>query len=1041
MNKVAVALCVISMLSASLVAARPVPEDAQTVDLARMLKSGKGGGIAMYLSLEGAVFQGEKPEKGKDKDMTLVLNWREKGWIETVSVAIPNYNQAGHTGHVSGKPSDLGKVIIDAKIGSDKWVKGDENAQFSLKLKETDGQVSGSFEGTFKGQKVSGKITGKAVRAGWRNAEVKDGKVHVELDMGTKRVNWNNARWAVWDFMNVLDLTDYSGIVVTVETDSPRTDAWVDMALMEDDGSHYWVRDAIPLTQKKQTVFVSFDDLRAAEWIFNTNSTGTGAEGNFDENFHFDRNQAARICFGTVNPLGIGTVKFRVSDVKLVKAQSKPETVKATVTGKTYSVNGQDEVPGGIFGFHHVYGDVSTVKDLRVGSMRSCQANGWGSGFAKGPKPEYNIDMWITGLYDRKQVLPQVDHADWQKGAKAAGQGIGNSAKSLGSNAYVEWWNEPYLELQRMAERKLTSKLKAPEGVKEGDPVVLHGKKLESMVWTRDGDKWVVKDPTRFTYWSARQNAIWYTETFVAMAKEAKKIAPEVNLIGGFGFRWNEDEWASWELCDKYLIDNAIEYLDGYCEHHYQGHTDGVAASYDVLQAYTDWKYDKRLPIYNTETNDLWDAPARGRAAAAGQFHGKFRSRRRMIYNLADILYLIKTQPDKAVARAIHAHWKSAGDNRIKLGDTSDNKQFKVKATGMKFAQKVGETISGDDAVFVVIDVEVTNKNRRNRNFSPGLLKIKKGDDVQTIQKAEKIKDVSISTRKIDPRKTATGKVVYKIPAEMKDAVITWIPMNKARQVYHLSGDFLPWKVAPWERIGIDEGEYWCLKFLSDLRGKLVAVENPEENIWVVSSIDDETHSLVTVVYNNDWRERKVELTVNAPEGTSFDGGTTENLEHRSSGKIELHAKPFSVADKSVAVILDLKPAHAAKYSIKLKGKLPTSADIARRQIFAEGILKKLQPGKSAELPIELPADAAKAEKAWVRLIVERCGQGEGTVTVGGKTLTIPAAYTPSNTPYIREIEIDPATLKGVKSITAAAAGPETGNGFLLCSGSIVIEK
>jgi hypothetical protein len=62
--------------------------------------------------------------------------------------------------------------------------------------------------------------------------------------------------------------------------------------------------------------------------------------------------------------------------------------------------------------------------------------------------------------------------------------------------------------------------------------------------------------------------------------------------------------------------------------------------------------HDKWLYSYNTETNDLVDAPARG-AIAEPEAARNAKNYRRMTYNLRDMLYCIYQSPDKAKARAM----------------------------------------------------------------------------------------------------------------------------------------------------------------------------------------------------------------------------------------------------------------------------------------------------------------------------------------------------------------------------------------------------
>jgi hypothetical protein len=229
----------------------------------------------------------------------------------------------------------------------------------------------------------------------------------------------------------------------------------------------------------------------------------------------------------------------------------------------------------------------------------------------------------------------------------------------------------------------------------------------------------------------------------------------------------------------------------------------------------------------------------------------------------------------------------------------------------------------------------------------------------------------------------------------------------------------------------------------------LVAAESTDELIWVASSIDPRNKALVAVVYNDDYRTRTTSVKLKAPAGTSFVSGAVEHLQHDDDGEVGIRTEKLQrVGDKACAVDLKLPAAHAAKIVLRLKGSLPDRADLKRTQTFCKApegsdspVLHELDPGETLTLPINLDADASKSRRAWIRLVVERVGQGEGSVEIGGKRFVIPRAHTPCNAPYIRSIEIDPSLLKDAGSLTFKAAPAETGNGFFLGMASVVTEK
>ncbi len=793
----------------------------------------------------------------------------------------------------------------------------------------------------------------------WQKARLKDGGLHVSLSLPAKRAGFYKADWAPMTLSEARDVRGFTGVVMTVETDQPRTDAWVDLALMEEDGSWYYIRDAVPLSAKRNVAAVDFGNARLAEFVINSDGTRNGMDGMFDEDFHLDTKSIKRIAVGAVNGFGAGMVSFKVTGMKLATwprpggAVEGRETVRVRVTGRTLKVNDTSKIPSGMFGYHIAGGDVSLVRHLRPGSIRPIKAMAPGGAYVKGPDPENNIDFYVCCQYDRmpNQMLFPMKRGDWKSICTSVGKKIGKMARPYGKAAVIEWWNEPYLAFGAYLEKDPGSWLRT-DNIREGDAAVTkYGRKLKSFVWmdakgqneiprpwhtgegkplkaydglSRDGKpmKLVARDPSRYDYFAGRQIAHFYIDTFNAMAKEARKGAPDVQLIGGYGFRWHEDEWGAWELLMKPLIDSSIEHLDGVNEHHYHCDVTQMPGAYEVLQAYTDTKYGKRLKSYNTETNNLWDAPAMGSPVFDKEKALAYRSKRRMVFQVRDIIYTLHMTPDKVAARAIHALWRGSGGAAPTPG-----------ANG---------TMDGQN------------------------------------------------------------------------------------------------------RVGLDAGEYLAMYLMRDLRGSMVDAQSPSDDVWVVSSIDEETNSLVTVIYNDGPDGVVVEPQFTAPAKTRLVAGAVEFIESGRDGAVRLvEAGKVSVPDdeRQVSLRFGMPPNSARRVSLKLKGTWPTEPQVRRRQFFCEGILNQIEPGKEVTLPIKLPTNASKAKKTWLRVVLERCGDGEGYIKLGGRTIAMPAAYTPAMVPAIREIAVDPSVLAGTKSITFGAADASVGNGYLLCAASVFVEE
>jgi len=495
----------------------------------------------------------------------------------------------------------------------------------------------------------------------WSAGGLEDG-LALEFDMGTKRVNWNHKRHSVLKFEEPRDLSGWSGLRVRVTTEHPRPDADVTVWLGEGDGSWYHVKSGIPLIDPANEALLLFEDFKVAEWA---------APGNhMDEDFALDLKTISAIAIGVINPLGVGGVQFTLKSIELVKVPQPPRPpVEVKVTGKTLSVNGHDKIPPGIFGGY--------APDLQQKYRPGCQRNlrtlpGGGPKIpdrAKGQSEAFHIDC----MGDRFQPATYLKHADWEKRLSDLGRSYSAKAKEAGHRAHVEFWNEPYLNWAGRSRKNYSTRFYRLDLAKEGGPVAVKrpGASAEDLEivphlrWKKvkrfdkkqkkEVETWQVYDPTAFTYWSGRGNGHIYDRMITVFGKAVKEANPDTQLVAGWGFRWQEDHWASWDILYRPTIDRNIQYIDGVCEHHYQGEPTAMAASYEVLTAYGKTKHNKWLYAYNTETNDLVDAPARG-AVDTPEKARNAREYRRMVYNLRDLIYLASQVPDKVRSRTVIHH-------------------------------------------------------------------------------------------------------------------------------------------------------------------------------------------------------------------------------------------------------------------------------------------------------------------------------------------------------------------------------------------------
>ena len=235
-----------------------------------------------------------------------------------------------------------GQITVDVK---------DKNKKNLTLAYTVDARVGDTVTGTHAGSAdaagAKGKVTGKATRArriGLFDRGRLDGGLRLDLDMGTKRVNWNHHRSAHIEFAEARDLSASTGLRVRVATDRPRDDASVTVWLAEADGSWYHVKDAVPLVAQRNEAVVRFSDFVLAEWV-------APSGFHLDEDYVLDLKSIKALAVGVINPLGVGVVSFTVTALDVVEEDlPKPGTVTLGVTGKTLSVNGHNVVPAGIFG-------------------------------------------------------------------------------------------------------------------------------------------------------------------------------------------------------------------------------------------------------------------------------------------------------------------------------------------------------------------------------------------------------------------------------------------------------------------------------------------------------------------------------------------------------------------------------------------------------------------------------------------------------------------------------------------------------------------
>ena len=372
-----------------------------------------------------------------------------------------------------------------------------------------------------------------------------------------------------------------------------------------------------------------------------------------------------------------------------------------TVSGDLLSINGQTEVPRGLFGTHNVPLTPERLESWGIEADRSIDQN------PSGAVRESKTPILIECLFDRYQPALMLNDPNWKDRLKRIATRYGKEARELDREPLLEFWNEPYLNWA------VKPGVNYDGGLYQGPPepgepmrTKIGGDLIENLVWDkprpvairdfkpgkdnidylatrfmskelvagdsfewrnkpyRVEDRWWGKDTAQAaSWWSGPVNREYYHRMFEVYARALEAANPDVTLIAGWGFHLNETNWAAWHTLHKPLIDFGIEWIDGYNEHHYGGNTRMVAGTYETAWAYTQGNHGKRMKFFNTEAGGMLDPERPGSFSSAIEGDPVTKGRGAYTYMVRDILHLIDTGPDKAITRVAHnSHGTAGGD-------------------------------------------------------------------------------------------------------------------------------------------------------------------------------------------------------------------------------------------------------------------------------------------------------------------------------------------------------------------------------------------
>ena len=365
--------------------------------------------------------------------------------------------------------------------------------------------------------------------------------------------------------------------------------------------------------------------------------------------------QAVRV--GVVNGDGVGNVEVLFSELTLIPGEEAedPQPVTVVVRPETArNFNGASEVPKGLFGFHDVgennprdarEGEPDYEEMMRLlnpGSLRPLTHTGFGGRPISDEEAAERMDLENRDLsppdsaFHRRAVAGNaLDKVIWthtmdlwarpswlDRGVEPVARDVEVFYRNLASRAwipgdehnhlrYLEVWNEPF-----MWGRHINMGFRTPPGVED------------------------VTDDTQHGYIPGKVGADAWSEIFLAAVRGAKSVNPHVQLGGPSVPNFGSHDYRDFRNYTLRMLEATGDKLDFITEHHYGGDPLTIAAGYEVTRSAMWNLHERMVPIFNTEANDLGASDA-GKAA----------------YNLADILNLIRVNPDIARVRALHACW------------------------------------------------------------------------------------------------------------------------------------------------------------------------------------------------------------------------------------------------------------------------------------------------------------------------------------------------------------------------------------------------
>ncbi|MCC5830349.1 MAG: hypothetical protein JJU36_12970 [Phycisphaeraceae bacterium] len=835
----------------------------------------------------------------------------------------------------------------------------------------------------------------KATFAGHaRKVDEGRGGVAFTFDMGTQRQNWTHNRWSVHMLDEPIDLSDFDAVLLEVATQKPRRDVGVYVALREADGSWYSHPWAVHLSARGG---VNQGIARFADFSLPHHHSPPNG-GASDANDRFDVDGITGVAIGVVNPLGVGEVEFTLRRLDLVKLkpEAAPEAYDVVVSGRLLDINNTTAVPSGLFGGFHL--GENRHSRYRLAANRSIHHDATSAGVRLGDR---YTPMHINTVGDRVRPSPRLTRNNWREASRNVGRTLGERSREAGRPMYVEYYNEPYLNWANFNRAGFIPRFFDESRAEEGGPVHIRmdGEVAPHLIWTRDRKYYL---PSIFGYYDRRYGANldhWRrgrTEDGRALSTSAEPY--NQGMAGYYGGRWEPQSHPPRDVAD------------------------GETYTYrnQTLTAFTPWH------VVDTTQFTYWS----GRGMLKFYIEPMLEVGRALKEANPDAVYIVGWGN-----RPSEDHW--AGFHQL-YKDTID--------AGIDVIDGYNEHDYGGDPTNMGANYEVIT--------AYGVIKHDKwlyayNTETASSSDPQVYRDAAEASADVAKFEWVTRKMMHSLD---------YVP-DKARVFLHFGdGANTSRGQSGWWS---DKGEGIAMEMMINLRGRLLHVANDSPDLYVVASIDGtddyaprpemlpDRKEMVVAIFNDRHQERKVNLNLQAPAGARLADGQAK-FSRIVNGAVDVRTQAVAVRDNRVETSVTMGPRELRIITLPIANsdRLATdpaqwsdqAAKMVRRQHFGRTLLKRVEPGENIVEKIQIDADLLEgARRAYLSLVVQRLGHGDGVVTLNGHKYLLPGAVTPENTAWIIRVPVEVEHLKTENEMVISVAGSQRA-GFFLCMSSIWVE-